>query len=610
MKTNRADIEFYREMMEHFQAESASKSAQMHALQDEIAALRRENSMAEESHREDMELLRRSHREDMERLRKSHAEDMERLRKSHAEELEKMRLSFEKRLDHMAEANAGLATQLGDALASGKLARAKKYARSSEQRNLLNNRRGTNRAEEENDSDGTPPADSGQQDAAGEENTKSKSNARAKGKPEGKARFDEVVEHPMEENMVLPEGARLLPGEMWFEVVEYIPGRTVCHRYPYRRYILELAEEADKEAVFGDTLPSGIRARCPVDGCMLSASMIAFIMTRRYAYHLPQKRVRMMLRDMGAHIPRTTLNRFYMQSADALLAMLGETFREEIRQGRYFMIDETLQTVGVDNGKLGRRYLNRYLWEFYNREKGLVEYVYEEGSRGRNVLKSFFDADPQTLDMLISCDGYNAYRLFDTDEYPAVTVVGCWTHARRNFIDALPSCRKPCEEMLSMIGSLFENEEVCAELGFTDDDRLAYRNKRTKPVLDTIKAAADRMWNDQGLMAVGLLKKAVAYLRNQWAHLSNILKSGVPEISNNLSEQRVKPIKLSLKNCLNIGSEEAAKKHAFMHSLAESCRLCSVNIADYFTDLFRHARSALSSDDLRRLLPNHYSAKC
>ena len=599
MKTNRADIEFYREMMEHFQAESASKSAQVHALQDEIAALRRENSMAKESHREDMELLRRSHREDMERLRKSHAE-----------ELEKMRLSFEKRLDHMAEANAGLATQLGDALASGKLARAKKYARSSEQRNLLNNRKGTNRAEEENDSDGTPPADPGRQDAAGEENTKSKSKARTKAKPEGKARFDEVVEHPMEENMVLPEGARLLPGEMWFEVVEYIPGRTVCHRYPYRRYILELPEDADKEAVFGDTLPSGIRARCPVDGCMLSASMIAFIMTRKYAYHLPQKRVRMMLRDMGAHIPRTTLNRFYMQSADALLSMLGETFREEIRQGGYFMIDETLQTVGVDNEELGRRYLNRYLWEFYNREKGLVEYVYEDGSRGRNVLKSFFDADPLTLEMLISCDGYNAYRLFDTDEYPGVTVVGCWTHARRNFIDALPSCRKPCEEMLSMIGSLFENEEVCAELGFTDDDRLAYRNRHTKPVLDTIKAAADRMWNDRGLMAVGLLKKAVAYLRNQWDHLSSILKSGVPEISNNLSEQRVKPIKLSLKNCLNIGSEEAAKKHAFMHSLAESCRLCSVNIADYFTDLFRHARSALSSDDLRRLLPNHYSAKC
>ena len=55
-----------------------------------------------------------------------------------------------------------------------------------------------------------------------------------------------------------------------------------------------------------------------------------------------------------------------------------------------------------------------------------------------------------------------------------------------------------------MMGSLFENEAVCRELGFTGDDRLAYRKKNTKAVLDTIKAA-DRMWNDPGLMAVGLL---------------------------------------------------------------------------------------------------------
>ncbi len=74
MKTNRADIEFYREMMDHFQEESASKSAQVRAMQDEIAALRRENSVAKESHSEDMERLRQSHSEDMERLRQSHSD--------------------------------------------------------------------------------------------------------------------------------------------------------------------------------------------------------------------------------------------------------------------------------------------------------------------------------------------------------------------------------------------------------------------------------------------------------------------------------------------------------------------------------------------------------
>ena len=197
MKTNHADIEFYREMMEHFQAESASKSAQVRAMQDEIAALRRENSVAKESHREDMELLRQSHREDMEALRRSHEESIDSLRKSYEKTIETMQASFEKRLDRMAEANAGLAAQLGDALASGKLARARKYARSSEQRNLLNNRKGVNRTEEEDDSDGTPPSDSGRQGAADTENTKSRSRVRAKGKPEGKARLKTLALRPL-----------------------------------------------------------------------------------------------------------------------------------------------------------------------------------------------------------------------------------------------------------------------------------------------------------------------------------------------------------------------------------------------------------------------------
>lgn len=599
MNTNRADIEFYRGMMEHFQAESASKSTLVRALQTELSALREENRAIRESHREDMEALRRSHEDSIDSLRKSYEKT-----------IEAMQASFEKRLDRMAEANAGLSQQLGDAIAAGKLARVKKYGRSAEQRNLLNNRKGTNRSEDEDGSDGTPPSDTcGRTEDTGAGKAKS-SGRRRKGQPEGSARFDEVVDHSMEENMVIPEGARLLPGTMWYEVVEYVPGRTVCHRYPYMRYVLELPDEADREAVFGDTLPQEIRALRPVEGCMLSASMIAFIMTQRYAYHLPQKRIRLMLCDMGAHIPRATLNRFFMNGAEALLTMLGEAFRSEIRRGGYFMVDETLQTVGVDDSELGRRYMNRYLWEFYNREKGLVEYVYEDGSRGQKVLRSFFDADPQTLEMILSCDGYNAYRLFDSDEYPHVTLVGCWTHARRNFIDALPSCRPQCEEVLDMIGVLFENEAVCAEAGIVGEERLAYRKKRSGPVLETIRMTMERMWNDIGLMAVGLLKKAVGYVRNQWKYLANILKSGVPEISNNLSEQRVKPIKLSLKNCQNIGSEDAAGRHAFMHSLAESCRLNSVNIAEYFGTLFSKARSELSDDDLRGLLPNLYSAKC
>ena len=67
-------------------------------------------------------------------------------------------------------------------------------------------------------------------------------------------------------------------------------------------------------------------------------------------------------------------------------------------------------------------------------------------------------------------------------------------------------------------------------------------------------------------------------------YLSNILNSGVAEISNNLSEQRVKPIKFSLKNCLNIGSEEAANRQSY-YVWAHRVKICRVYVeSTYFAN--------------------------
>nr|WP_239469718.1 IS66 family transposase [Bacteroides caecigallinarum] len=59
------------------------------------------------------------------------------------------------------------------------------------------------------------------------------------------------------------------------------------------------------------------------------------------------------------------------------------------------------------------------------------------------------------------------------------------------------------------------------------------------------------MMQDTKLMANELMRKAANYTLNQWKSLKNILKDGAAEISNNLCEQRMKPVKLLLKNCMN-----------------------------------------------------------
>lgn len=611
-------MKFYREMMEHFQSESASKSARLAAMAEENRILREEIAAIAESHRGDMERLRTHYDVEMEKLRATHREEMEKLRASHREAVDRLQASMDRTVARMAEANASLSAEIKDALNAGKLARKKRFGRSSEQKDLLNNRREVSRQGEEEDSDGTPPEDGrqggGSVDRAGQDGSQEKSRLKKRRvrKPEGKMRFDRIIDHTVEDMAEIPEGARFLPGEKTFTFVRHIPASTECHVYHFRRFIVESGDDRD---VFGYTLPQEIRSLRPLPSCPLSPELLGFIMAQKYGYYQPQDRIRAMLADMGVHIPKKTFNRYFLGAAGLLGKMLGDVYREEMRKGDYFMIDETTVTVGVvddpDRPEKKRQYRDRYMWEFYNRTAGLVEYLYEDGSRGQKVLLEFFGKESPLPGTVISCDGYNAYRLFDDREkYGDVIVVGCWTHARRKFVDALECCRPQCMDMLADIGRLFGIEAECAELGYDADRRLSERKRRSRPILDSIKAAADRMWEDTGLMAVNLLKKAVGYLRNQWDHLYNIVRTGVAEISNNYSEQIVKPVKLTQKNSLNIGSEPAASTHAFMYSLAESCRRNSVNIQEYLTMLFRKARLKLTGPELVALLPNNNPLKC
>ena len=135
------------------------------------------------------------------------------------------------------------------------------------------------------------------------------------------------------------------------------------------------------------------------------------------------------------------------------------------------------------------------------------------------------------------------------------------------------------------------------------------RLKLTGPILECIHHKAVMMMQDAKIMANELMRKAVNYTLNQWKSLRNILKDGSSEISNNFCEQRMRPVKLLLKNCMNIGSEGAAENSAFIFSLIESCKLNDIDPQDYLKHLFEcilHGEDC----DKKALLPCFYKPGC
>jgi len=107
-------------------------------------------------------------------------------------------------------------------------------------------------------------------------------------------------------------------------------------------------------------------------------------------------------------------------------------------------------------------------------------------------------------------------------------------------------------------------------------------------------------------MANEMMRKAVNYTLNQWKSLENFIGAGLVEISNNLCEQRMKAVKLNLKNCQNIGSEDAAENAAFMFSVTESCTLNDINPENYLTKILTIIKDGKEVDKVQ-LLPCYYN---
>jgi hypothetical protein len=182
-----------------------------------------------------------------------------------------------------------------------------------------------------------------------------------------------------------------------------------------------------------------------------------------------------------------------------------------------------------------------------------VWYLYENGSRAREVVGKVLRGFRGTF----TTDGYAAYTAFgNRAQHPDLLHCGCWAHVRRYFIEALGVASDVCYRFIDEIELLFANERLFRNMSATE--RAANRQRTSLPILNRIYAMARRVASDSELMGRPLLNKAVNYLNNQAETLRNFILDGNAEISNNLCEQRMKPIKLSLRNCQNIGSEGAA----------------------------------------------------
>ena len=151
-------------------------------------------------------------------------------------------------------------------------------------------------------------------------------------------------------------------------------------------------------------------------------------------------------------------------------------------------------------------------------------------------------------------DGYCAYGAFARERGDALTLAGCWAHARRGFHEALPSAPRDAVLILQAIGNLYRIEARLRARRTGPKLRALTRRIESRPVIERLGATLRRWSQRHRHLPQSAMGQAIEYALGQWPALSVYLGDGRVEIDNNPVENAIRPTAIGKKNWLFIPS--------------------------------------------------------
>jgi len=329
---------------------------------------------------------------------------------------------------------------------------------------------------------------------------------------------------------------------------------------------------------------------------LVSDRIVVQTVIQKYCDHLPLYRQEAILsREAGVEISRATLDGWVMHVGELLLAV-REAMRKELLAESYLQADETTVLVQTHDNSGSNH--EAYLWQF-GRPGGGVVFEFAMG-RGRDVPIRFLGQWEGKLQT-------DAYVAYDKTGGAKLIHYGCWSHARRYFVDAVKVNKDDAGalKMVLRMDALFTVERGARELGLSGEEKLAHRREHGQVWLDEIHEAAKAL--APRVLPKSKIGEAVSYLLKQWERLERCFQDPEVELSNNIAENSMRPWALGRKNWLHVGSEKAGPKVAAIASVVETCRRMQIPVTDYLLDILPGLADRTLSQ-VAQLTPSRWAA--
>jgi len=211
-------------------------------------------------------------------------------------------------------------------------------------------------------------------------------------------------------------------------------------------------------------------------------------------------------------ICRQTIGNWFQKGADFLKELLPYLKGELLKNMSFIHSDETWCRVRIELPQIvGKfKYVKRYIWVLVNEATKVVYYLYDNGSRGGQVIRNFLGGFKGSL----QTDAYAAYRFFDKEEVGIEHII-CMAHVRAKFKYAQTTGQDSrADYFLERIGALYGIELENRLFRRNPEEVLKMRQTRGREILGDIQQRAKQLLDDPIAHYGKLMKTALNYMMN------------------------------------------------------------------------------------------------
>ena len=329
-----------------------------------------------------------------------------------------------------------------------------------------------------------------------------------------------------------------------------------------------------------------------------AAAMIALL---RYGSGLPHYRLSKLQHSLGIPLPASTQWQVVDRAASAFEPVYDELVRHAA-QGEVVHNDDTTMPVLALTGKRRAREApeddppertGMFTTGIVSRLDGRHITVFFTGRQhaGENMTDVLRQRAADLGPPIHMCDGLDR----NLPQQLVTILANCLSHGRRHFVDVAENFPDECRHVLEELANIFHNDAHCRKHKLSDDERLAFHQEHSGPVMAELEAWLQQKLDAHEVEPNSGLGQAFNYMLKRWDRLTLFLRKAGAPLENNICERALKRAIVHRKNSLFYRSLRGAHVGDVIMSLIHTAAECGTDPFEYLVALQRHAAAAKQS---------------